>query len=61
MKMFKLWVLSGVSLCIGAILSITIDRFQDMFFLLAWVSLWLPLAYAKDFLKDTDVKVDWKN
>jgi len=60
MKMLKLWCISGIALIIGAILTITIERFADVFFLLAWVTIWLPLAYAKDFLKDTDVKIDWK-
>jgi len=60
MKLFKLWVISGLAFLVGIILLLVFDKFFDIFFFLSFVVLWLPLAYAKDLLKDIDIKIDWR-
>ena len=66
MKLWKIWVISAVCIIIGACLNILYYshivgfNFTDVVFLIAWSLLALPLMFAKEFMKNTDVVIDWK-
>jgi len=66
MRLWKVWVISAICVCVGSSLNVLyyshiVDfYFADVLFLLAWVLLALPLMFAKEFMKNTEVVIDWK-